>query len=143
MTIERFASHYGFLSNFYRCPFTFEDHRCDTAEHAYQAAKAIDVLDAINIRATTSPGKAKRAGRRIPCRSDWEVVKLYVMTDVVWTKFSQIENVRDLLLQTGDQELIEGNTWGDRYWGQVKGEGENHLGKILMEVRDKLRRSSS
>ena len=58
------------------------------------------------------------------------------MYSLVWEKFSTHEHLRNLLLETGDQELIEGNTWGDTYWGTCNGVGENHFGKFLMNIRD-------
>lgn len=73
-------------------------------------------------------------------RPDWEQVKDEIMLELVRSKFSSVKMKR-MLLATGEHELIEGNTWGDSYWGYdlVKNHGQNHLGKILMQVRQELR----
>jgi hypothetical protein len=87
----------------------------------------------------------KRLGRKVTLRSDWEQVKLDIMADLLRQKFTRYPDLRDLLLATGDLEIIEGNTWDDRFYGAVWDEteqrwiGENHLGKILMRIREELR----
>jgi hypothetical protein len=86
-----------------------------------------------------SPGDAKRLGRKVFLRPDWEQVKRQVMADIVEAKFTQKEDLREKLLATGDAYLEEGNDWGDRIWGTVNGQGANMLGIILMETRKKLR----
>ena len=86
------------------------------------------------IRNAPSPGAAKRMGRKIAIRNDWEAVKEKVMLSVVRAKFEDAY-LRRLLTATGTAALIEGNEWGDRFWGVCRGEGENRLGKILMKVR--------
>ena len=83
--------------------------------------------------------EAKRLGRRVRLRSDWEQVKYDVMLDVVRAKFNQHPDLAQKLLATGDEELVEGNDWGDTYWGVCNGRGKNMLGKILMRVRAELR----
>ncbi len=86
-----------------------------------------------------SPSKAKRLGRGVSLRPNWENIKLQVMKDIVRAKFTQNTDLRIMLVQgTGDAELIESNDWGDEFWGVCDGKGENHLGKILMEVREEL-----
>lgn len=87
----------------------------------------------------TTPTQAKRIGRRIELRSDWEDIKIKVMYLVVREKFKQNEELQTLLLDTGDTYLEEGNNWNDRTWGVVNGIGTNYLGKILMKVRYELR----
>ncbi|MEA2735214.1 MAG: hypothetical protein QOE14_1665, partial [Humisphaera sp.] len=111
-----------------------------SSEHAYQAAKTLDVAERKKIAATTSPADAKRAGRALKLRDDWETAKFDVMERCVRDKFTRHPDLRQKLLATGDAELIEGNTWGDRVWGVYQGEGANHLGRILMKVRAELRR---
>ena len=86
-----------------------------------------------------NPSEAKRLGRRMRLRSDWEQVKYDVMLDVVRAKFNQHPDLAQKLLATGDEELVEGNDWGDTYWGVCNGRGKNMLGKILMRVRAELR----
>ena len=72
-------------------------------------------------------------------RSDWEDVKFDVMYDIVKAKFTQNEDLKRKLLDTEGYYLEEGNNWGDKIWGVVNGVGENHLGKILMRVRNELK----
>lgn len=137
--IEFFAGPYRFLSNFHPSPIFYEGISFPTVEHAYQAAKTEDVLDREIISKTTSPAAAKRMGRNVKMRSDWEVIKIDIMLELVSQKFENLE-LRRSLLATGDDELIEGNTWGDTFWGKVNGVGHNELGNILMYVRARLRR---
>ncbi len=86
-----------------------------------------------------NPGSSKRAGRKIKLRSDWEEIKDGVMKLALILKFSQHPKLGIKLLATEDAYLIEGNDWGDKYWGQVDGEGKNRLGELLMEVREFLK----
>lgn len=137
--INSFRGEHGFLSNFYPAKVVYEGMEYPTSEHAFQAAKSPVTGVRMIIARASSPGDAKQLGRKIALRSDWENIKLQVMEDIVRAKFSQNADLRIMLVQgTGDAELIEGNTWGDEFWGVCNGEGENHLGKILMEVRKEL-----
>ena len=137
-SIERFAGPHRFLSNFYPVALVWEGRHWPTAEHAYQAAKCRRSDEAWKIQEAPSPGAAKRLGRKIELRADWDEVKEKVMLEVVRAKFENA-HLRRLLIATGDAELIEGNYWGDRFWGVCRGEGENRLGKILMKVRTEIR----
>lgn len=139
--IERFTGCYNFLSNFYRHPFLHDGVIWPTAEHAYQAMKTLDYEERVGVCVVPSPGKAKRAGRLVTLREDWEQVKLEVMYEVLVSKFeySTHTSLGNRLLETGEREIVEGNTWGDTYWGVCGGEGENHLGKLLMKVRAEIR----
>ena len=136
--IDSFAGEFEFLSNFHPCTVHLEGLSFPTVEHAFQAAKTHDIEERKRIRACASPGKAKAAGRRVLLRSDWEEVKLAVMESLVREKFTAHDDLRKALIATGDRELVEGNTWGDRFWGRVKGSGENHLGRIVTKVRKEL-----
>lgn len=139
--IDRFnGTQYSFLSNFYTAYVVWEGIKYTTSEHAYQAAKTLNLELRKNVFGdmNSSPAVAKRAGRKIELRSDWESVKIDVMREIVRIKFRTHPKLAEKLLATGDEELVEGNTWGDRFWGQVDGVGENWLGKILMEVREEL-----
>lgn len=137
MKIESFQGKYRFLSNFWPCLVVLDGVRYPTVEHAYQAAKTLNILDRRYIAVLVSPGDAKRVGKKVVIRPDWESVKVGVMEDLVRQKFSH-PHLAKLLSETGDAELIEGNTWGDRFWGVCRGSGRNELGKILMRVRTEV-----
>ena len=106
-----------------------------TVEHAYQAAKTTDGVARERIRRAVTPGDAKSAGGSVTLRSDWDDVKVDVMRDLLVQKFSD-RRLWDWLLETAPLELVEGNTWGDTFWGVCNGEGQNMLGRLLMDIRD-------
>jgi len=139
--ISEFRGQYAFLSNFFPCDMVAEwdqgTAKVPSLEHAFQAAKAVRKEDFDKICLAENPGKAKRLGKTIPVREDWEKVKLRVMEDLLRQKFSNPE-LRKALLETGDAELIEWNDWGDCWWGICRGIGENHLGRLLMKIREEL-----
>lgn len=143
MTIDSFSGRYAFLSNFYPVPGGVEDEGIEypTSENAFQAAKTLDMQYRKSI-AYSSPTQAKRLGHAIALRPQWNQVKVSVMKRIVRTKFSE-PTLREKLLATGDEELVEGNDWHDTYWGVCNGVGQNMLGKILMEVRAELREEVS
>ena len=126
-TVQSFQGEYRFLSNFWYSDVhaIWNDDRVKvpTIEHAFQAAKAMNRKDFDAICALPSPGNAKRYGRRVTLRSAWETVKLDVMESLLREKFSH-PDLREKLLATGDAELVEGNTWGDIYWGVCGDRGE-------------------
>lgn len=134
MKIERFFGQWRFLSNFYPVDVEYEGVKYSSVEAAYQAAKSLSPITRERIRKASSPGSAKSIGRRIKLRPDWEQIKMDVMRGLLEQKFSYA-SLRSMLLSTGDAELIEGNDWGDRFWGVYLEEGENHLGKLLMALR--------
>jgi len=137
--VVEFQDEYRFLSNFWPAEVVFEGLTYPTVEHAYQAAKTMDPAERRRIAALATPSEAKRAGRALAVRGDWETAKFAVMETCVRYKFAHHEGLRRKLLATGEAELEEGNTWGDRVWGVYQGAGENRLGKILMKVRGELR----
>ena len=137
--IDRFRGKHAFLSNFHGHPFEWRGRSYSTSEHAFQSAKARDERMRERIRAAASPAEAKRLGRRADLRLDWEHVKDDVMHSILKAKFA-VPALRDALLATGDAELVEGNTWGDTYWGVCGGRGRNQLGRTLMRIRDDIRR---
>ena len=136
--INLFDGKYAFLSNFYEVPLWFGGIRYPHSEGAFQAQKTLDENHR-KLIATMTPGQSKREGRRVALRPDWEAVKENVMYRVCWAKFTQNPELAKLLLETGNEELVEGNTWGDRTWGKVNGEGLNLLGQILMRIRAEIR----
>lgn len=119
----------------------YEGKKFPTVEHAFQAAKCVNDAEKEKIRRARSPTEAKKVGQTVQLRSDWESQKVNLMEEILRIKFSH-SKMRDLLDQTKDSELIEGNTWHDNYWGdciceQHKSvEGVNVLGKLLMKIRD-------
>ncbi len=136
--IHVFSGEYRFLSNFWPALVMLDGMAFPTVEHAYQAAKTNDMIERRRISALATPGQAKRAGRELHLDSDWDGErKEAVMLDLLRQKFS-IPKLREMLLATGDRDLIEGNTWGDTFWGVCRGTGQNNLGKLLMRVRDEV-----
>lgn len=134
--ISSFRDEYFFLSNFYPVEIKLDGIVYPNAETAFQAQKTMNVEERRKFSMLRNPVQAKRLGRKVKLRDDWEEVKLDIMTEIVSQKFLQHPHLIEMLLQTGDEELVEGNKWGDRFWGVCKGKGENHLGKILMKIRD-------
>lgn len=110
-----------------------------TVEHRFQAEKAVTDRDYDRVLAAATPNEAKALGRKIALRDDWEEVKLDVMLDLLREKFAD-NPLRWMLTATAGRELVEANYWGDTYWGvnERTGRGENHLGRLLMQVRDEL-----
>ena len=139
--IAELSGHYRFLSNFWSCFITYDGKTYPSVENAYQAAKCANDADREKFIAIKS-SEAKRLGRIIKMRSNWDQIKLDVMYELVKQKFAT-DPLRMYLLRTGTREIQEGNYWGDTYWGTVNGEGENHLGKILMRVREEIRNEQS
>ena len=140
--IDAFQEEYRFLSNFYKSPLVFEGETYPTVEHAFQAAKTDDAEERATIRANANPVIAKRKGRKVTLRADWEEVKRDVMRTILRIKFADAE-LAAKLTATGTEELIEGNFWHDRYWGKCRcakcgGAGLNVLGESLMQVRQEI-----
>lgn len=137
--INAFRGEFVFLSNFHPCHVTLDGLEFPSVEHAFVAAKTTDMGQRRIIQELPTPGKAKRYGARLELREGWEEMKLQVMEDLLRQKFSAGE-LAEALMATGDAELLEGNNWGDTFWG-VRigcGMGHNHLGKLLMKIRSDL-----
>jgi hypothetical protein len=138
--IDRFTKEtgYDFLSNFYTSTVRFEGVLYPTVEHAYQASKTTDLRLREIIKRAANPLEAKKLGKCLKLREDWESVRIEIMRKLIREKF---ENpfLGHLLLKTDDAKLIMNNKFNDRFWGVYKGSGENWLGKILEEVREELR----
>ena len=143
-TIISFDGKYAFLSNFFYAPFVYEDNIYPTNEHFFQAMKTLDPEERRKIAEAKTPGVAKRLGRRVQLREDWEEVKIDIMRLGLSLKFHAHMHLIEKLIETGDADLIEGNTWHDNFWGiclcpKCQGRGQNHLGRLLMEVRERFR----
>lgn len=143
MKIDTFTGKYYFLSNFYFCPIEIDGIKYPTVEHAFQAAKTYIVREKKDIAGQRTPAMAKGIGRKVMLRSDWEQVKVQIMTDLVRRKFTENKELRAKLIATGNAELAEGNLWKDTFWGVDlrTGIGQNCLGRILMKVRGELAES--
>ena len=140
--IGYFREEYDFLSNFYPTKVLFDGIIYYNSEAAYQAQKCLQQTDKEQF-ALLSADEAKRLGKKVEMRWDWDDVKFKIMERVVYEKFTQNPTLAQDLLNTGDRILKEGNYWKDLYWGvDLKtGEGENNLGKILMSLRDYIRQN--
>jgi len=138
VTIGPFKGEHRWLSNFWPALVKLDGFLYPTVEHAYVAAKTTDPMIRKVIQTTDKPGEVKRLGRQFDLREDWHDIKLQVMEDLLWQKF-QDPVLKEQLLATGDEEIVEINTWNDTFWGQCKGKGQNHLGKLLMKIREALR----
>ena len=135
--IDCFKGPFSFLSNFHPVDIEIDGIVYPSVEHAYVAMKTTDIQLRKQIAATETAGKVKRVGRDLDLRSDWENIKIPVMLGLLRLKFKNPE-LKILLKSTGDAYLEEGNWWGDTFWGVCRGEGENHLGKLLMQIRPEL-----
>jgi N-glycosidase YbiA len=130
---------HGYMSNFYRARIFIEGKWWDTTEHYYQALKTCDLDEQDRVRKAKTPKEARELGQKVQLRSDFDILKDSIMKKCVLAKFVQHHDIREQLLATNDEELIE-DSKVDAYWGiGADGNGKNNLGKILMEVRHELR----
>ena len=153
--INSFTGRWSFLSNFFPCKITYQGITYPSTEHYYVAMKVntdqlingrmypvADVREMISKVAT--PGQVKRFGRSLTLRKDWDDVRLKVMEWCLREKFLKNEELKEMMIQTGDEELIEGNYWHDCYFGvcscpKCGNKGENNLGKLLMKIRNEIK----
>jgi len=141
--IEGFFKEYRFLSNFHVKEFTYKGKTYQSSEHAYQAFKATNEEDHEFVRMSPTPNDAKKRGQKITMRLDWNTIKFNVMREVLIEKFKD-EELKQLLLATGDAYLEETNYWHDNVWGNCTCDtcqhykSQNNLGKTLMEIRKNL-----
>jgi ribA/ribD-fused uncharacterized protein len=144
--IDDFREDYHFLSNFAPAQVTLDGMKFSTVEHAYQAAKTLEPQEREQILGASTPGLARKMGRKLALRQDWPAIKVKVMQDLVAQKFDGHPDLVKLLLATGEAELVEGNTWHDNFWGDCRCPrcagvtGQNQLGRLLMDVRERFRR---
>jgi ribA/ribD-fused uncharacterized protein len=131
---------YGAFSNFAAYPIVIHGKRWPTSEHFFQAQKFTDAKRREQIRAAKSPMIAARMGRdrSFKLRRDWDKARVAVMRAALRAKFEQHADLRELLLSTGDAEIVE-HTESDDFWGDAgDGSGANMLGRLLMDLRDEL-----
>lgn len=134
--IDKFDGKYSWLSNFYKVPILHQGYTFPAVENAYQAAKTHDVENRERMQ-YLSPGDAKKMGRKVRLRPDWEDVKLRIMEELLRIKFN-VPELKTKLIATKGALLVEGNWWGDTFWGQCNGKGHNYLGRLLMKIRSEL-----
>ncbi|MFV0357789.1 MAG: NADAR family protein [Bacteroides thetaiotaomicron] len=138
--ICEFRGAYRFMSNFYPAEVVWLGQTFPTVEHAFQAAKFAAHPEIVQeIRNCMTPGETKRIASkyRALIEPSWfiysrELVMMYLLQQ----KFSKGSDLHKKLMETGNHELVEGNTWGDVFWGVCNGKGENNFGKMLMFIRD-------
>ena len=152
--IDKFEGRFRFLSNFYPCKIEHKGIKYPSVEHFYVAMKVTEMqlLDGVYYTAAdfremiarvSNPGDVKKMGQRIKVRKDWDDKKLEFMSWAVKEKFKD-ETLAEMLLMTKDEPIVEGNWWHDKFWGvctcaKCSNTGENHLGNILMGIRDELK----
>ncbi len=136
--IKGFFGDYRWLSNFHLCPVPYEGLTYPSSENAYQAAKSTEgsIRD---LFLNVSPSQSKYKGQKLHIREDWEQVKLQVMFDILESKFHYNPELKLALLSTDLKYLEETNWWNDKFWGVCRDEGLNHLGRILMVIRESLK----
>ena len=136
--ILEFDREYRFLSNFWPATINIDGAEYPTVEHYYQAMKSDNPSIQDTIRNLSGPGKAKRYGKQVTLRGDWEKIKMGIMEKGIKAKFEQHPELMRKLIELKDYELIEGNNWGDDFWGVTLDNmiGDNFLGKLLMKIRD-------
>ena len=152
--INSFTGRWAFLSNFYSCKITYQGITYPSVEHCYVAMKVKDdqiingqFYPSADVRElvarVSTPDQVKRFGRTLKLRKDWDDVKLGFMEWCLREKFKD-PKLKEMLLQTGDEELVESNYWHDNVWGictceKCGNKGENHLGKLLMKIRSEIK----
>lgn len=129
-----FRNEYWFLSNMYPCKIRVNGLEFECAEACFQSFKTED-KEARKAFQKINGFEAKKLGRKVNLRSDWNKIRLEVMFRVVNAKFRQNPELYKLLKKV-DGLIVEDNTWNDRFWGKCNGVGQNNLGVILMAIRD-------
>ena len=136
--IVEFRGENRFLSNFHPCTVRYQDLAYPSSEHAYQAAKSLDPAVRERIAKCRTAAQAKRKGREIPLTHEFMCTRHFIMYEIVRNKFIQNRELTRALLSTRPKFLVEGNTWGDTFWGVCDGKGLNWLGHILMQQREEF-----
>lgn len=136
--ILEFQGQYRWLSNFWPAVIMLDGYIYPSVEHAYQAAKTHPSQRA-PFRHYRTPGEAKRMakGKEPP---DWVMRRVPIMRHLIEQKFVPGSNLAAMLLDTGDVKIVEGNAWGDQFWGVCRGKGCNTLGVLIMDQRAYLQR---
>ena len=138
MPITSFSGEYDFLSNMFICLLVDMDGaEYRSSEHYYQSHKTLDNRERYLIQTISTPMHSRTLGRRCELRPDWNDVKNQVMETALRLKFNN-EYLRNKLIETYPHDLVEGNYWGDTYWGVYNGKGKNELGQLLMKIRNEF-----
>ena len=124
---------YFFLSNMYPCEITYLGHTYRSSEAAFQAQKDISRASEFE---NLDGKEAKRLGRKVNMRPDWENVKVDIMEEILRAKFSDPDLKAQLLAV--NEPIIEENTWNDTFWGVCDGKGKNMLGRLLEKIKTEL-----
>lgn len=147
--IKSFDGTFRWLSNFWPAEVVFEGVKYLSVEHAYVAAKTLDLNLRQEIKDIPKANKVKLFGRKMKIREDWtDQLRLEIMEDLVRQKFSNNKDLKELLLLTDNEEIVEGNHWHDLFFGKCScekhgGEGQNNLGKIIMKIRQELKENNT
>ncbi len=138
--IYGFFGDFRFLSNFHLCRIEFEGRKFTSSEAAFMSAKTLEP-SVKNMFMELSPNNAKSLGRSIVLRPNWDEIKISIMEEILFDKFTRNLELKNLLLQTEEKYLSEHNNWGDAFWGfdVIKNKGENNLGKVLMTIRNRIK----
>ena len=137
--INMFTNDYRFLSNFYPSKINYQGIRYPSTEHAYQASKVLNEKTKRTIAKLHTASMAKKYGAKVKLRKNWENIKDEIMFEILQIKF-QKACLKRKLAATKNANLTEGNWWGDTYWGVCHGKGQNKLGKMLMKIRNKIKK---
>lgn len=136
--IDSFQGDNRWLSNFWPCEVELDGLKFRSVEAGYVAAKTTDIEIRKHIQTLETSGKCKAYGKTMNVRSDWKNIRLDVMESLLVQKFSKGSELGNKLIETYPRKLIEGNYWGDTFWGVCEGKGKNNLGKLLMKIRKKI-----
>lgn len=135
-----FRNEYWYLSNMYPCEIRVNGLTFTCAEACFQSFKTTNLNERKKFQGLNG-FEAKKLGKKLKLRSDWNDIRIEVMARVVNAKFKQNPELKHKLLNTGNLTIIENNTWNDTFWGKCNNKGLNNLGKIIMRLRDMYRRS--
>lgn len=136
--IKGLFGEYRFLSNFEVCDVIIDGELYGSSEAAYMSQKTLDkdVKALFHKSSGISPLEARNLGQTIVLRDDWNEYKRWAMAIANFSKFHINTDLRKKLISTGDKYIEETNHWGDIFWGVCDNVGENHLGKLLMNIRN-------
>jgi ribA/ribD-fused uncharacterized protein len=125
------------LSNFAPLTLRVRGLAYPSVEHAFQATKTLCPEERVRVQQAATPADARKLGQAVTLREDWDEVRVEVMEGLLRAKF-RVPEYRDALLATGNALILEGNAWRDTFWGVCQGVGENHLGRLLMQIREDI-----